>query len=339
MTTTTTPYVSVVTPVYNTGDHLAECIESVLAQTYRNFEHVIVNNCSTDDSLAIARRYASRDPRIRIVDNETFLTQPQNYNHALRQIDPRSRYCKMVQADDWIFPSCIEEMVRVAELDPQIAMVGAYQLSGVRVKCQGIVCTHWNEPYSIIEGRDACRAFLLDRRYLFGTGTSLLYRSDLIRQRPSFYREDSPFEDSEVCFELMGAHRFGFVHQVLTFTRVGNSNSVSSDTADLGPDLLHAYLITKLYGHLHLDEAELANALAWARHDYYRLLVGQTFRRHDSRFWEYHRFGLRAAGEDLDRRRLLRMQARHLLELAGNPLSTAGSARAWLRAKLGSGHG
>ena len=339
MTVTDRPYVSVVTPVYNTGDHLAACIESVLAQSYGHFEYVIVNNCSTDDSLAVAQRYASRDSRIRIVDNQTFLTQPQNYNHALRQIDPRSRYCKMVQADDWIFPSCIDEMVRVAELDPRIAMVGAYQLAGVRVKCQGIECAHWNQPWSVIEGRDACRAFLFDRRYLFGTATSLLYRSDLIRQREKFYREDSPFEDSEVCFEVMGAHRFGFVHQVLTFTRVGNPNSISSDTADLGPDLLHAYLITKLYGHLYLDETELTSLLGWARYHYYRMLTNEVSRRRDPRFWDYHRDGLRAAGERLDRSRLLRMRARRVLDLVGNPLSTAGSARAWLRAKLGGRRG
>ena len=48
------PLVSVLTPVYNGEDYLAECIESILAQTYRNFEYTIVNNCSKDRSLEIA---------------------------------------------------------------------------------------------------------------------------------------------------------------------------------------------------------------------------------------------------------------------------------------------
>ena len=51
------PLVSVVTPVYNGAEYLVECIESVVNQTYANWEYVIVDNCSTDDTLAIARRY------------------------------------------------------------------------------------------------------------------------------------------------------------------------------------------------------------------------------------------------------------------------------------------
>lgn len=326
------PFVSVVTPVYNTGAYLAECIESVLAQTHADFEYIIVNNCSTDDSLSIAQHYAHLDSRIRIVDNDTFLTQPQNYNHALRQIAARSRYCKVVQADDWIFPSCLEAMVRLAETDPRIAMVGAYQLSGTRVKCQGLECARRDPPFTVVDGREACRLFLLERRYLFGTPTSLLYRSDLVRGRDRFYREDSLFEDSEVCFELLGGHRFGFVHQVLTFTRVDNP-SITRDTISMEPDVLHAYLVTRLYGRLHLDDDEFQSVMQHARWDYYRLLTSQLFRRRGQKFWDYHREGMRMAGETLDRKLMLRMQGRRLLDLLGNPLSSAGSLRAWLRAR------
>ena len=58
------------TPAYNEERHIAECIESVLSQTYSHWEHVIVDNCSTDGPLQIARRYAARDPpdKYRLVD-------------------------------------------------------------------------------------------------------------------------------------------------------------------------------------------------------------------------------------------------------------------------------
>src|SRR4051812_18763878 len=105
------PLVSVVTPVYNEEKHLAECVESVLAQTYSNWEYVVVNNCSTDRSLHIVQSYAAKDARIRVCDNREFLRAVSNQNHALRQISSESKYCKVVLGDDKIFPECLAKMV------------------------------------------------------------------------------------------------------------------------------------------------------------------------------------------------------------------------------------
>src|SRR5512145_2771821 len=120
------PLVSVVTPVYNGEKYLAECIESILAQTYQNWEYIIVNNRSTDRSLEIAESYAKQDARIRLHNNQAFVGIIQNHNIAVRQIASESQYCKMVHADDWLFPECITQMVEVAEAHPSIGIVGAY---------------------------------------------------------------------------------------------------------------------------------------------------------------------------------------------------------------------
>src|SRR4030095_4995561 len=69
LSTTASPLVSVVTPVYNGERYLAECIESVLAQTYQNWEYIIVNNCSTDRTREIGESYGRKDERIRIHNN------------------------------------------------------------------------------------------------------------------------------------------------------------------------------------------------------------------------------------------------------------------------------
>ncbi len=68
-----TPLVSVVTPVHNGEAFLAECIESVLAQSYDRWEYTIVNNCSTDRSLEVAERYAQKDSRVRVISTERVL--------------------------------------------------------------------------------------------------------------------------------------------------------------------------------------------------------------------------------------------------------------------------
>src|SRR5206468_9138726 len=77
------PLVSIVTPFFNTAPYLAECIESVLAQSFTQFEYILMDNCSTDGSAQIAARYASRDARIRLIRCSEFLSQLANYNRAL----------------------------------------------------------------------------------------------------------------------------------------------------------------------------------------------------------------------------------------------------------------
>ena len=126
------PLVSVVTPVYNGEDFLTECIESVLRQTYGNYEYIIVNNCSTDRSLEIALNYSKRDSRIRVHSNSQFVGVIENHNIAFRLISPNSKYCKVVSADDWLFPECLARMVDVAEANPSAGFVGSYAAQRAR---------------------------------------------------------------------------------------------------------------------------------------------------------------------------------------------------------------
>ena len=218
------PRVSFVTPFFNTEKYLEECIESVLRQTYQNWDYTLVNNRSTDGSVRIAEKYANRFPeRIRVEHNSEFLSQVQNYNHALRLISTESRYCKVVQADDWLFPDCIKRMVEVAEDHPAVGIVASYELEGDEVRLDGLP-----HPSPAVSGREICRLYFLEGKYLFGTPTSLLLRSELVRSRDPFYDERlAPFEDGHVCFDLLKTWDFGFVHQVLTFSRRDNESILS----------------------------------------------------------------------------------------------------------------
>lgn len=183
------PLVSIVTPFYNTAKYLKECIESVLKQTYQNFEYVLVDNKSTDGSAEIAEEFAQRDPRIRMIANDRFLSQVENYNHALRQIAPKSKYCKIVQADDWIFPNCIREMVEVAEMGTNVSLVGAYSLferlppDGDRpyVGCAGL-------PYTtrIVSGVELLRDYVQRKLSVLGSPTCIMFRSEDVRGQRDF---------------------------------------------------------------------------------------------------------------------------------------------------------
>ena len=269
MVSKSSPLVSVVTPVYNNVEHLPECIESVLVQTYQNWDYTIINNCSTDGSGEVARRYAAKDRRIRVLDNQQFLRVIPNHNHALRQISPESKYCKMVFADDWIFPRCIEEMVAVAEEHPSVGIVGAYGLGGADVLWVGLPY-----PSTVIPGQEVCRRLFLDRLYVFGTANSLLYRADLVRDQDPFYREDILNADSETCIDLLKMCDFGFVSQILTFTRV-RKNSLSAMSAKFntfGVGRLHQ---TVIHGRHFLTKSEFDRCLRRELNEHYMSIGGQ----------------------------------------------------------------
>jgi glycosyltransferase involved in cell wall biosynthesis len=313
----TQPLVSVVTPFHNTDEYLAECIESVLAQTRVNFEYILVDNQSTDDSRAIAERYARIDPRIRLLETSRLLSQRENYNFALGQISPASIYCKIVQADDSVFPECLERMVAAASLSPSIGLVGAYSLWGTKVAAVGLPM-----EARVVPGRELCRRQLLEGTFFFGSPTSVLYRSDLVRARVPFYPDNCLHMDTEVCYEILEHYDFGFVHQVLTFTRTDNE-SISSRASGYFPDLLDRLIVGKRHGHRFLSEPECRRYVAQLERAYYRRLGMCLIRGRRRDFWAYHRAGLAAIGEQLAWGRVAGHAALEIFDHLLNPLRTA----------------
>lgn len=310
------PLVSVVTPVYNEEKDLKECVDSVMAQTYENWEYVIVNNCSTDRSLEIAQSCAARDVRIRVHDNQTFLRAVENQNHALRLISPKSKYCKVVLADDWIFPDCLEKMVRVAESHPSVGFVGAYGLRGASVAWDGLPY-----PSVVTEGRDIARWTLLRRPYVFGTPTSILVRSDLVRATKSFYNESNIHADSEACFELAARSDFGFVHQVLTYTRLREESltAFSERYNTYMPAILERLV---KYGPIFLTQDELKVCLKKHLETYYRYLADSAFALREKEFWIYHRDKMQKAGYPLSLSRLMHSLGAKAIDAFLNPKRT-----------------
>jgi len=311
------PLVSVLTPVYNGEKYLAECIESVLAQTYQNWEYCIVNNCSTDRTLEIAQRYAEKDKRIRIHNNVEFVGCDPNGNIAFRQISPESKYCKVVHADDWIFPECITKMVELAEANPRVAIVGSYGLRNVRVCWDGLPHTS-----SVISGRDICRITLLGGPYVFGSPTSMLIRSDEVRKRPAFYNEANPHCDIEACLDILRDCDYGFVNQVLTFTR-DHSQSETTFCSRFGTDYLANFEHLGKYGRSYLKDDEYNQSVKRCWETYYRFLGAKVFRNRDKGFWKFHKDELGRLGYSLNWGKVAKAVLAEMIELAVNPFGTS----------------
>jgi glycosyltransferase involved in cell wall biosynthesis len=314
------PLVSVVTPVYNGEKYLQECIESVLAQSYSNWEYTIVNNCSSDRTLDIAERYARKDMRIHVYSNDMVLPIIANHNRAFRLISPHSKYCKVVSADDWLFPECIMQMVCLADANPSIGIVGSYQLSGGGdrwyIRFVGL-------PYysSVIAGRDISRAHLISELSVFGAPTSNLYRADLIRDKEAFFPNSTAEADVSACFECLKAADFGFVHQVLSYERLHD------DRITIKSEGLNAYLSSKIgdlltYGPVYLAPNEQQIRLKQLMDQYYEFLAISAVNFYGRVFWSYHRTRLKELGYPMQPAKLIKAICLKLLDLVLNPKQT-----------------
>jgi glycosyltransferase involved in cell wall biosynthesis len=312
------PLVSVITPFYNTEKYIAECIESVLVQSYTHWEYILVNNQSTDASRAVAERYAQKDSRIRLLDTPKHLSQVENFNAALRYMSPESQYCKMVLADDWLFPECIERMVALAEANPGVGVVSSYCLLSDEIIGDGL-------PYSrqIIPGRQACQLMLREGYFLTGSPTLVLLRSDIIRQAHPFYPDEWIHEDTEACFQVLARHDLGFVHQVLTFARKDDS-SLSSQVKRFNPGPLRKFMFSRKYGPQFFKGDEYRQYLRRETDFYGQFLAESLFQLKSKEFWDFHRRGLRAVGSDFWSIGLPKYAFLEVLDIIFNPKKTLG---------------
>jgi glycosyltransferase involved in cell wall biosynthesis len=298
MNATSQPLVSIVTPVYNEEEYLAECIESVRSQSYQNWDYTIIDNCSTDRSLDIARCYAAKDRRIRIHENKRFLEMLPNHNVAVRQISPASKYCKVVLGDDWIFPRCLEQMVAVGEQYPSVGVVSAYEQFGQQIRITGLP-----PGQSLVPGREACSQFLRGKLLLFGSQNSVLYRADFVRSLNPFYDETNMYADFEACFAILRISDLGFVHEVLTCSRP-RPTSIGAISADIGANFGSMLDILFTYGKGCLTSEEFDECFDRHLSQYYSFLGRRLLVDRDPEFWSYHRKTFANAGIVFSRARL-----------------------------------
>ena len=326
VSTPTTPLVSVITPVYNGGEFLRECIESVLAQQYAHWQYTILNNCSSDDTLAIAQSYASQDSRIRVINNVAFLPLIANHNRAMTLIDPDSRYCKPVMADDWLYPECLEQLVHCALAQPAVGLVCSSTHTGtdrLLFECRPSP----DSPFTYLSGRDAGRMALLDEHYFFGSPTTMLLRSDLIRKRAPFYNPDNPQADEEACYDLLRECDFGFVNRPLSYVRMHAGSHTAANYHLFSLASCHVLALAK-YGPAYLSPAELQQRLDARMREYYARLALGAVEMRGAEFWDFHRRMLSLIGQPLSRVRLVGAIAVHVARKLAAPRALARSVAA-----------
>jgi glycosyltransferase involved in cell wall biosynthesis len=114
------PYVCIGLPVYNGEKYLAESLDSILAQTYGDFELIISDNASNDRTQEICNEYASKDKRIRYYRNDKNLGGAANHNYVFHLSN--AKYFKWISHDDLVAPSLLEHCVKVLDTSPDIIL-------------------------------------------------------------------------------------------------------------------------------------------------------------------------------------------------------------------------
>jgi len=133
------PLVSIIVPVYNVADYLPQCLESICAQTFPDFEVLLVNDGSTDASPQLCRDCAAADPRFRVIDKPNSGVSDSR-NAALSQAS--GKYLQFVDADDWLPPESTQRLVHAAEsTGADLVAAHFYRVSGDLVAIRGHIKT------------------------------------------------------------------------------------------------------------------------------------------------------------------------------------------------------
>ncbi|MBR3932389.1 MAG: glycosyltransferase, partial [Clostridia bacterium] len=174
----TAPKISLIMSVYNGEDYLSEAIESVLNQTFIDFELIVINDCSTDSTGEILNRFAELDKRVKVHTNEVNLRLPSSLNKAISYA--QGKYIARMDADDICLPERLEKQYEFMEKNPNVALSscrfmtlknGVISSGGCGGKCDNesikalLLVTNPILHPGIIAKADAIRSLLYDKNF------------------------------------------------------------------------------------------------------------------------------------------------------------------------------
>ncbi len=221
------PKVSICIPTFNYAHYLPETIDSILAQSYSDFELIIVDDCSTDNTAELMPQYAQRDPRIRFYRNERNLGMVENWNRCLDLA--RGEYVKIMGADDILEPACIEKSIQVLSENPGVAVVSSARLL-IDGQSRPLRVEAFADAFRVTEGKTIIKiCFFTGNR--IGEPVAVTFRKhDADRGFDSRYRQ---LTDLEMWFHLLERGDFAFIPDVLCRFRVHGAQATKANIQSL----------------------------------------------------------------------------------------------------------
>ena len=201
-------FVSVVMPVYNCAEYLKDAIESILVQTFDDFEFIIINDGSTDESPAILNYYASKDARIKVIDqtNQGIVTA---LNKGLSVA--KGEWIFRMDQDDISLPNRFKLQVQLIKKDPTLVLLGGWSQ---QIDAQGNLLKINKLPAKnnqLINAMEGLRPF-------FAHPTAC-FRRDVVLRIGGYRERFRVAEDGELWLRLAGSGSFGCCQEVILLLR------------------------------------------------------------------------------------------------------------------------
>ena len=197
------PKVSVIVPIYNSSKYLHECLDSILNQTLKEIEVIIIDDGSTDDSISIISEYEDKDERVRALFNTNHGTG-YTINQGIKLA--RGEYIAEVDADDFIDPDMYEYLYSLTEdtklltIKPDVVKSGYYSYYGPGVEAS-LSFAEENKTFTPI------KLPFKERMQMFGfqpTFWSAIYNREFIKTRRLYWNETegASFQDTSIIFKI-----------------------------------------------------------------------------------------------------------------------------------------
>lgn len=225
-----TPKISVCIPTYNYGRYISQAMESVLCQSFTDFELLVVDDCSNDSTDEVVRRYARQDSRIRYIRHQTNLGMVQNWNYCLRQAN--GKYIKFMFGDDFfVSVQSLEKMLSAIESDESISLVSSARMV---VNDKSVKTNEWGYCGQdiIVSGFDVICQCLLKNDNLIGEPTAVMFKAT--QSLRGFNQQYRQIVDLEMWFHLLEQGRYAFLAEPLCAFRIHDQQQ----TAKVGKEVL-----------------------------------------------------------------------------------------------------
>jgi glycosyltransferase involved in cell wall biosynthesis len=253
------PTVSVIVPNYNHARYLPQRIGTILRQTFQDFELILLDDCSTDDSRSILREYAS-DPRVHAEFNEvnsgsTF----KQWNKGVKLA--RGKYIWIAESDDYADVRFLERLVAVLDGEPEIAFafcrsrcVSENDVLGLFVDINSRASRRWAADFRS-DGTEACRSFFLPDNPV-SNASAVVFRKGIYEQVGGADENMRLCGDWKLWAAMALRGKIAYLCEPLNYFRI-HEDSVRSKTRRTSADVTEHFLVARWI----LDRVTVSDAL------------------------------------------------------------------------------